>query len=356
MRKLLAYDFLGLLAGISVLYGALLPTSCFLSAAPAPPPNARVLINGAGATFPYPIYSKWFDEYHKAHSDVEINYQSIGSGGGIRQLLSGTVDFGASDMPLTDEQLGQFKFKVLHFPTVLGAVVPTYHIEGVTQELNITPEALAGIYLGKITKWNDPALTGPNPGVKLPSADIVVVHRSEGSGTTYVWTDYLSKVSEEWKNKVGRNASVNWPLGLGGKGNEGVSGTIKMTPNAIGYVELIYAVQNKLSYGRMKNSAGAFVKADLASVTAAAAATASAMPDDFRVSITNTPGKDAYPISSFTWLLIPQTIPDAAKREIITGMLRWMLTDGQNMVESLDYARLAKPVVEKELKLIPTIK
>jgi phosphate transport system substrate-binding protein len=356
MRKRRVYGVLGFVVGVLVLYGALLPTSCLLSAAPAPPPNARVLINGAGATFPYPIYSKWFDEYHKAHPDVEINYQSIGSGGGIRQLQSGTVDFGASDMPLTDEQLGQFKVKPLHFPTVLGAVVPTYNIEGVAQELSFTPDALAGIYLGKITKWNDSALTGANPGVKLPSADIVVVHRSEGSGTTYIWTDYLSKISDEWKKKVGKNASVNWPVGLGGKGNEGVSGTIKMTPNAIGYVELIYAVQNKLPYGRVKNSSGAFVKADLGSVTAAAAGAAKSMPDDFRVSITDAPSKDAYPISSFTWLLIPQTIQDAAKRDILTGMLRWMLTDGQNMVEPLTYARLPKQVVEKELKLIPTIK
>jgi phosphate transport system substrate-binding protein len=356
MRKCSAYGCLELLAGISVVCGALLPTSCPLSAAPAPPPNARVLINGAGATFPYPIYSKWFDEYHKAHSDVEINYQSIGSGGGIRQLQSGTVDFGASDMPLSDGQLGQFKVKVLHFPTVLGAVVPTYHIEGVTQELSFTPEALAGIYLGTITKWNDPALTGPNPGFKLPSADIIVVHRSEGSGTTFIWTDYLSKVSEKWKNKVGSNASVNWPVGLGGKGNEGVTGLVKQTPNSIGYVELIYAVHNNLSFGKVKNSAGVFVKASLGGVTAAAAGAAKTMPDDFRLSITNASGKDAYPISSFTWLLIPQTIQDAAKRDIITGMLRWVLTDGQTMVESLDYARLPKQVVEKELKLIPTIK
>jgi phosphate transport system substrate-binding protein len=356
MRKCSAYDSLALLAGISVVCGALLPTSCLLSAAPAPPPNARVLINGAGATFPYPIYSKWFDEYHKAHADVEINYQSIGSGGGIRQLQAGTVDIGASDMPLTNEQLGQFKVKILHFPTVLGAVVPTYNIEGVTQELNFTPEALAGVFLGKITKWNDPALTGPNPGVKLPSADIIVTHRAEGSGTTFIWTDYLSKVSDDWKNKVGANASVNWPVGLGGKGNEGVTGLVKQTPNSIGYVELIYAAHNNLAYGKVKNSAGVFVKASLAGVTAAAAGAAKSMPDDFRVSITNAPGKDAYPISSFTWLLIPQTIQDAAKRDIITGMLRWMLTDGQNLVEPLDYARLPKPVVEKELKLVPTIK
>jgi phosphate transport system substrate-binding protein len=315
-----------------------------------------VLINGAGATFPYPVYSKWFDEYHKAHSDAEINYQSIGSGGGIRQLQAGTVDFGASDMPLTNEQLAQFKIKVLHFPTVLGAVVPTYNIEGVTQDLNFTPEALAGIYLGRITKWSDPALATANPGVKLPSTGIVVVHRSEGSGTSFIWTDYLSKVSEDWKSKVGSNASVSWPVGLGGKGNEGVTGLVKQTPNSIGYVELIYAVHNNLAFGKVKNSAGAFVKASLAGVTAAAVGVAKSMPDDFRVSITNAPGKDAYPISSFTWLLIPQTIQDATKRDIITGMLRWMLTDGQNMVESLDYARLPKQVVEKELKLIPTIK
>jgi phosphate transport system substrate-binding protein len=339
-----------------VLYGALLATGCLLSAAPASTPNARVLINGAGATFPYPIYSKWFDEYHKAHPDVEINYQSIGSGGGIRQLQSGTVDFGASDMPLTNEQLGQFKIKVLHFPTVLGAVVPTYNIEGVTQELNFTPEVLAGIYLGKITKWNDSALTGANPGVKLPRADIVVVHRSEGSGTSFIWTDYLSKVSEEWKTKVGSNTSVNWPVGLGGKGNEGVTGLVKQTPNSIGYVELIYAVHNKLPVGKVKNSAGAFVKASLAGVTAAAAGAAKSMPDDFRVSITNPPGKAAYPISSFTYLLIPQTISDPTKREMITGMLKWMLNDGQQYTEALDYARLPKEVVNKELKLVPTIK
>lgn len=355
MRKP-AYGYLALFLGSVVLYGALLPTNKILSAAPAPSPNARVLINGAGATFPYPIYSKWFDEYHKLRPDIEINYQSIGSGGGIRQVLSGTVDFGASDGPMTDEQLSQAKVKILHFPTVLGADVPTYNIAGVSQELNFTAEALAGIFLGKITKWNDPALTGPNPGAKLPSADIVVVHRSDGSGTTYIWVDYLSKISEEWKDKVGKNTSVNWPVGLGGKGNEGVSGLVKQTPNSLGYVELIYAVQNKLPYGRVKNSSGAFVKADLASVTAAAAGAAKSMPDDFRVSITNAPGKAAYPISSFTWLLVPQTISDATKREIITGMLKWMLTDGQKYTEALEYAPLPKEVVEKEVKLVATIK
>src|SRR5690242_16360883 len=275
-------------------------------------------INGAGATFPYPMYSKWFDEYKKKNPNLEINYQSIGSGGGIRQVTEGTVDFGASDGPMSDEQLKAYQdkhgFAVLHFPTVLGADVPTYNIPGVTAELNFTPEALAGIFLGKITKWNDPAISGANKGVNLPANDIVVVHRSDGSGTTYIWTDYLSKVNEEWKNKVGKGTSVNWPVGLGGKGNEIVAGTVKSTPNSVGYVELIYAIQNNMPYGRVKNSSGAFVKADLASVTAAAAGAAKNMPEDFRVSITDAPGKAAYPISSFTWLLIPSKFSDASKR------------------------------------------
>jgi len=322
--------------------------------APAPTPD-RLQINGAGATFPYPIYSKWFDEYHKLHPDIEINYQSIGSGGGIRQLLAGTVDFGASDGPMTDEQLHQAKTKVLHFPTVLGADVPTYNIPGVTQELNFTPEALVGIFLGKITKWNDPELTRANPKVKLPGEDIVVVHRADGSGTTYIWTDYLSKVSAEWKNKVGKGTSVNWPVGLGGKGNEGVTGQVKQTPDSIGYVELIYAVQNHLSYGRVKNSSGTFIKADLAGVTAAAAGASKDMPDDFRVSITNAPGKTAYPISSFTWLLIPAKIDDGAKKKAITDFLHWMMTKGQEYCENLAYAELPKPVIAKEMKAITQI-
>jgi phosphate transport system substrate-binding protein len=314
-----------------------------------------ILVNGAGATFPYPIYSKWFDEYHKLHPNIQINYQSVGSGAGIRQLLSGTVDFGASDGPMSDEQLAQAKIKILHFPTVLGAVVPTYNIPGLGQELKFTPEALAGIFLGTITKWNDPAITGANPGVNLPANDIVVVHRSDGSGTTYIWTDYLSKVSDAWKTKVGNGTSVNWPTGLGGKGNEGVAGLIKQTPNSVGYVELIYAIQNKLSYGLVRNAAGAFVKADLASVNAAAAGAAKSMPDDFRVSITNAPGKTAYPISSFTWLLIPGQIQDNTKRGAIVGFLRWMLAEGQKHAEPLAYARLPREVVEKELKAIGQI-
>ncbi len=314
-----------------------------------------ILINGAGATFPYPIYSKWFDEYHKQHPDIQINYQSVGSGAGIRQLQSGTVDFGASDGPMTDEQLSQAKVKVLHFPTVLGADVPTYNIPSVSQELNFTPEALAGIFLGTIKKWNDPAIAGANKGVNLPGNDIVVVHRSDGSGTTYIWTDYLSKVSSEWKNKVGKGTSVNWPVGLGGKGNEGVAGLVKQTPNSLGYVELIYAIQNKLPYGRVRNSSGAFVKADLASVNAAAAGAAKSMPDDFRVSITDPPGKAAYPISSFTWLLIPTRIQDAKKREVLTGFLRWMMTDGQKYAEPLAYAKLPKEVIEKEMKAVAQV-
>ena len=261
----------------------------------------QVLLNAAGATFPYPMYSKWFDVYHLAHPDVQINYQSIGSGGGIRQLIDKTVDFGASDGPMNDDQLKQASVPILHFPTVLGADVASYNIPGVSAELNFTPEALGGIFLGKITKWNDPAIASANPGVKLPSDDIVVVHRSDGSGTTYIWTDYLSKISPEWQQKVGKATSVNWPVGLGGKGNEGVAGLVQQTPDSIGYIELIYAVQNKIAYGRVKNAAGVFVKADLASVSAAAAAASKAMPDDFRVSITNPEGnKAAYPIASFT--------------------------------------------------------
>jgi phosphate transport system substrate-binding protein len=322
-----------------------------LSAAPAWAQN----INAAGATFPYPIYSKWFDEYHKLHPNVQINYQSIGSGGGIRQLLDKTVDFGASDGPMTDEQLQQAGFKVLHFPTVLGAAVPSYNIPGVTGELKFTPEAIAGIFLGKVTKWNDPAIAGANPGVKLPADDIVVIHRSDGSGTTYIWTDYLSKVSTEWQSKVGKNTSVNWPVGLGGKGNEGVAGLLKQTPDSIGYVELIYAIQNSLPYGTVKNSSGEFIKASLAGVSAAAAGAAKSMPEDFRVSITNPPGKDAYPISSFTWLLIPAQIQDPAKKTAIKDFLTWMLTSGQQFCEPLAYAKLPKEVVAKEQKAIALI-
>ncbi|MGH9733973.1 MAG: phosphate ABC transporter substrate-binding protein PstS [Candidatus Acidiferrales bacterium] len=316
-------------------------------------PRARneatpILINGVGSTFGYPIYSRWADDFHKVHPDVEINYQSVGSGAGIRQLLAGTVDFGASDAPMTDAQLAQSKSPVLHFPTVLGAVVPTYNIPGVTAELKFTPQALAGIFLGNITKWNAPAVTRANAGLKLPSANIVVIHRSDGSGTSFIWTDYLSKVSAEWKGKVGSGTSVNWPVGLGGKGSEGVTGLIQQTPDSIGYVELTYAIQNHILYGSVENSSGAFIKASLPSVTAAAASVANSMPADFRVSITNPPGKDAYPIASFTWLLVPTTISDAAKRDSIKSFLHWMLTEGQSEAEPLAYAKLPADVSTKE--------
>jgi phosphate transport system substrate-binding protein len=316
-------------------------------------------INGAGATFPYPMYSKWFDEYRKKDSNLQINYQSIGSGGGIKQVTEGTVDFGASDGPMNDDQLKAFQdkhgFSILHFPTVLGADVPTYNIPGVNAELNFTPEALVGIFLGKITKWNDPQIAGANQGVNLPGNDIVVVHRSDGSGTTYIWTDYLSKVSDDWKNKVGKGTSVNWPVGLGGKGNEGVAGLVKQTPNAMGYIELIYAIQNKMPYGKVKNSSGAFIKADLAGVTAAAAAAAKNMPADFRVSITDATGKTAYPISSFTWLLVPSKFSDGSKRDAMKGFIKWMLTDGQNQTEALSYAKLPKEIVAMEIKDVDKI-
>ena len=319
------------------------------------PALAQTTLNGAGATFPYPMYSKWFSEYHKLHPDIEVNYQSIGSGGGIRQVIAGTVDFGASDGPMTDDQLKEAKTKILHFPTVLGADVPAYNIPGVTAELKFTPEALAGIFLGKISKWNDKAITGANPGVNLPDRDIIVVHRSDGSGTTYIWTDYLSKVSPEWQSQSGKGTSVKWPVGLGGKGNEGVAGSIRQLQGSIGYVELIYAVQNNIAYGSVRNAAGNFVKASLESVTAAAAS-APKMPEDFRVSITNAPGKDAYPISSFTWLLIPSQSKDAAKGKILSDFLTWMVTDGQKMTASLSYAPLPDGVVQKEKEAIKQVR
>ena len=312
-------------------------------------------INAAGATFPAPIYQKWFEEYRKAHPDVQINYQSVGSGAGIQQLTQGTVDFGASDMPMTDDQIAKItKFKVLHFPTVLGGVVPVYNLAGVTAELKFSGDTLTGIYLGTIKKWNDAALKKDNPGVNLPNEDITVVHRSDGSGTSFVWSAYFSKVSPEWKSKVGASTSVNWPVGLGGKGNEGVAGLVKQTPNSIGYVELIYAAQNKMSYGLVRNAAGTFVKADFNTVSEAAAGAAKNMPDDFRVSITNAPGKNAYPISTFTWLLIPNKL-DGAKKTAIAGFLKWMLTTGQQDTQAMSYAPLPKPVVAKEEKQIGSI-
>jgi phosphate transport system substrate-binding protein len=310
------------------------------------PVFGQTTLNGAGATFPNPMYQKWFSEYHKMHPDIQFNYQSIGSGGGIRQVLAQTVDFGASDGPMTDEQLSQAKTKILHIPTVLGAVVPAYNVPGVSGEVKFTPEALSGIFLGKITTWNDPAIAKANPGVNLPNQSIVVIHRSDGSGTTYIFTDYLSKVSQEWGGGPGKGTSVKWPVGLGGKGNEGVAGMIRQMQGGIGYIELIYAVQNKIDYGSVKNVSGAFVKASLDSVTAAAAS-APKMPADFRVSITNAPGKDAYPISSFTWLLIPEKSKEAAKGKILADFLTWMVDDGQKMTADLSYAPLPGNVAEK---------
>jgi phosphate transport system substrate-binding protein len=324
----------------------------------AMPVFGQTSLTGAGATFPYPMYSKWFSEYHKLHPEIEINYQSVGSGGGIRQVTEGTVDFGASDYPMPEEQQKAFQEKrgcaVLHFPTVAGAVVPIYNVPGVASDLNFTGEALAGIFLGKITKWNDPEIAKANPKVKLPGSDILVVHRSDGSGTTFVWADFLSKVSPDWQTKVGKGTSINWPVGLGGKGNEGVAGQVKQSPNSVGYVEQIYAVQNKMSYGAVRNSSGKFVKADLPSLNAAVAD--AVVPDDFRVSITNPPGKNAYPIASFTWLLVPEQIQDKQKLGVLKGFLEWMLGPGQKMAEPLSYAPLPTAVVSKEQKAIAKIR
>lgn len=319
------------------------------------PALAQTKLNAAGATFPYPIYSKWFNEYHNLHSDVEINYQSIGSGGGIRQLQSGTVDFGASDMPLDDTKVKQMPIPIFQLPTVLGSVVPAYNVPGVSGELKFTPQVLAGIYLGTITNWNDKAIAAANPDVKLPDKSIVVLHRSDGSGTTFVFTDYLAKVSSDWKSKVGSNTSVSWPVGLGAKGNEGVAGMIRQMEGGIGYVELIYALQNKITFGSVKNASGNFVKASLESTTAAAEG-AKISASDFRVSITNAPGKEAYPISSFTYLLIPKQWKDAGKEKAVGDFLSWMLEQGQGMVTQLNYAPLPQAVKQKELEAIRTIK
>jgi len=315
---------------------------------------AQVKINANGATFPEAIYQKWFSDYGKSHSDVQINYTATSSGGGVKAVTDNTSDFGASDMPMTDQELAAVKGnKILHFPTVLGAVVPIYNITGVNQELKFSGPVLANIYLGKITKWNDKSLAADNPGVKLPNEDITVVRRSDASGTSFIFTDYLSKVSPEWKKKIGAGKLVSWPNSLGGPKNEGVAGLVKQTPNSIGYVELIFAVQNKIGYGSVKNAAGNFVKASTDSVSAAAAG--AAMPDDFRVSITNAPGANAYPISSFTWMLIPANIPDATKSKKIHEFLAWMLVDGQKSAAGLDFAPLPAPVVAKEQKQLATL-
>jgi phosphate transport system substrate-binding protein len=307
-------------------------------------------LTGAGATFPYPIYSKWFSEYSAAHPGVEINYQSIGSGGGIRQVTAGLVDFGATDGPATDEQLASSKTKLIHIPTVLGAVVPIFNVPGVS-DIKFSSDVLADIFLGKISTWSDPRIAKDNPGVKLPDQKIIVVHRSDGSGTSYIFTDYLSKVSKEWANGPGKGTSPSWPVGVGGKGNEGVAGLVRQLPGALGYVELIYALQNKISYGAVKNPAGTWVKASIAGVTEAAASVKQ-LPADYRVSITNAPGKEAYPISSFTWLLVPLKSPDAAKGKVIKDLLSWIVNSGESEVSALSYAPLPKSVAAKVLKTV----
>jgi phosphate transport system substrate-binding protein len=315
-----------------------------------------IQINGAGATFPYPIYSKWFSEYNKLHPNVQINYQSIGSGGGIRQITNQTVFFGATDGPMTNDQLLAAPSKIMHFPTVLGADVPVYNIPGVSAELKFTGALLADIFLGKVAKWNDPAIAKLNDGVKLPATDITVVHRSDASGTTYIWVDYLAKVSAEWKTKAGVATQVNWPTGVGGKGNEGVAGLVTQTPGSIGYVELIYALQNKISYGSVQNMAGEFTRATTASVTAAAALASTKMPADFRVSITNAEGKGVYPVSSFTWLLLYENPKDKAQAKVMVDFVKWMLADGQKFAADLGYAPLPEAVVKLEMTALARIK
>ena len=317
---------------------------------------APIQINGAGATFPNPIYSKWFSEYNKLHPDIQINYQPIGSGGGIRQLTNQTVFFGATDGPMTNDQIQAAGARVVHLPTVLGAVVPIYEVPGLTVPLRFSGPLLADIFLGKVTKWNDPAIAAENPGVSLPGSDITVVHRSDGSGTSYIWADYLAKVSPEWSKRVGVATAVNWPVGVGGKGNEGVAGLVKQTPNNIGYVELIYALQNKIPYGAVKNAAGNYLQASIASVTAAAAATEGKMPPDFRVSITNAPGKDVYPIASFTWLLLYESAKDKARSQAMVDFVKWALSEGQRYANDLGYAPLPASVVKMELAALGRIK
>ena len=313
-------------------------------------------INAAGATFPYPIYQRWFSEYAQQHPNVHINYQSIGSGGGIKQVTEGTVDFGASDATMTDDQMAQAKVKVMALPTVLGAVVPIYNIPGVNKPINFSGDVIADIYLGKITKWNDGRIAKDNPGVNLPDKQILPVYRSEGSGTTFIFTDYLSKVNSDWANQVGKNSAVKWPAGIGAKGSEGVAGMVRQAPGAFGYVELIFALQNKMEYGAVKNAAGKFLLGSPDGVTAAAAALAKTMPADYRVSITNAPGADSYPISSFTWLLIPRQFADPAKGAAVKGFLEWMLDHGESEASGMGYAPLPAQVQAMERKTIATVK
>jgi phosphate transport system substrate-binding protein len=313
-------------------------------------------INGAGATFPYPIYSRWFTEYNKIHPEVKINYQSIGSGGGIRQVSEGTVDFGATDGPMNDQQIADAKVKTIHIPTVLGAVVPVFNIPGNSKDLNFSSDVIADIYLGKISKWNDPRIAKDNPGVQFPDKAILPVYRSDGSGTTYIFTDFLSKVSADFQSKIGKGTSVKWPTGIGQKGNEGIAGMVRQSPYSFGYVELIYARANNMQFGAVKNKAGKFLKASTDGVTAAAAAAAKSMPKDYRVSITNADGPDSYPISSFTWLLIPLKSADPAKGKALQGFLEWMIETGESEAASMTYAPLPKQVQEMVKQTIKTVK
>jgi phosphate transport system substrate-binding protein len=315
--------------------------------------TAQMLINGAGATFPFPLYSKWFNEYSRVDPSVRFNYQSIGSGGGQKQILAETVDFGASDGPMSDENLGKAPRKLLHIPTVAGADVISYNLPG-SPKLKLDGPTVAAIFLGKITKWTDPAITSQNPGVSVPDQDILVVHRSDGSGTTYIFTDFLGSVSSEWKEKVGKGTSVNWPVGLGGKGNEGVSGQVKQSPGAIGYIELAYAKQNNLPYADIKNSSGNYIAASIGSVTAALAT--AQIPDDFRFSMVNPPGAEAYPISGTTWLLVYEQQKDPAKGQKLVEFLRWAYNEGEKMAAALDYAPLPANVQERVLKRVGEIK
>ena len=334
---------------------ALLAAATLIASAGPLAAQGEIRLTGAGATFPYPIYSKWVLEYTKTRPNVEINYQSIGSGGGIRQFMDRTVDFGATDGPMSDSQITAVRGNVLHIPTVLGAVVPVYTLPGITQRLRFTPEVLAGVFLGQITRWNDSRIAAANPGVTLPDRDIIVVHRSDGSGTTFIWTDYLSKASPEWSGRVGRGTAVNWPVGLGGRGNEGVASTVLRTPGAIGYVELVYAVQNRMPFGLVRNRAGTFVEATLASTTAAAGGERWPADTDFRVSITDADERDAYPVASFTWILIPREMTNAANARALLEFLWWATHDGQQFATALGYAPLPQPVVrlvEQRLKAV----
>lgn len=315
---------------------------------------APILINGAGATFPYPIYSKWFDLYSRINPDARFNYQSIGSGGGIKQITSGTVDFGATDGPMTDQQLAEAPGRLLHIPMVMGAVVPTYNIPGIEKGVKFTPDALAGIYLGDITKWNDPRIASSNPGLSLPDSSIIVARRSDGSGTTYIWVDYLCSISSAWKMKVGKGTSVNWPVGLGGKGNEGVAGLVKQTPGSIGYVELSYAIKNNLAYGFVQNKAGTFIEPSIESTSKAASGVQ--MPPDFRVSLVNSANPEAYPISGFTWLLIYKNQKDPVKGKMIVDFVKWAVTEGQQYADDLLYAPLPQDVVAAIQKKLEEVK